>query len=160
MYRGVWIAICFLFLGSLCPIEAQQIAQAYDIACGGQGKNGTYMVKVTVQVKKVEEGMEMLKRCAVHGVLFRGFTGEAVGCTSQKPLVGNPAIEQTQAAFFTRFFEDGIYRGYVSPVESSFTNTKLKRRLFEVSALFLVDKERLLRYLEENDIVKGFSDFW
>lgn len=160
MCKGVWMTICFLFLGYLCPVGAQQAAQAYDITCGGQGKNGAYMVKVTVQVKKVEEGMETLKRCAVHGVLFRGFTGEATGCVSQKPLVGNPEIEQTQAAFFTRFFDEGTYRGYVSPVESSFSNTKLKRRLFEVSALFLVDKERLLRYLEENDIVKGFSDFW
>ena len=141
-------------------IHAQQTPPSYDITCGGQGKAGTYLVKVTAQVKNTEEGMETLKRCAVHGVMFRGFTGEAVGCTTQKPLIRDPQTEQTQEAFFTHFFNENTYRNYVSPVEASFVSSKLKRKLYEVAALFIVDKERLLHYLEENDIVKGFSDFW
>lgn len=156
-YRRLLLMLCMaLFAAStVCGQNAE-----YNIACAGQGKDGAYMVKVTTRVKDTKKGVEELKKCAVHGVIFRGFMGEAVGCTDQKPLVKDPNVAQEKADFFQTFFSTGGYARYVSLVDSSFASTKIKRKNYEVTALFLVDKESLLRYLEQEKIIEGFSNLW
>ena len=145
---------------TLC-LSARAQSADYNISCGGQGKDGAYLVRVETVVKKVALGEDELKRCAVHGVLFRGFTGDASGCTSHKPLLRDGSAETTHAEFFAEFFADGgPYTRFVSTVEASFQSVKLKKKRYEVSALMLVDKEALLHALEDAGVVKGFSDLW
>ena len=117
------------------------------------------MVKVTAVVKNLNRAKEELKRDAVHGVLFRGFTNNTSGGYNQNPLVSDPDIEHTKAAFFTAFFDNGEYMRYVSMTEDSFRSAKV-RRGYEVSAIFLVDKESLNNYLEQSGIIQGFSNLW
>ena len=76
----------------------------YSIVSGGQGKNGEFLVRVTTVVKDIKTAQAELKRCAVHGVLFRGFMGENSGDPSQQPLVQDSGVEQTKAEFFNTFF--------------------------------------------------------
>ncbi|MBS7396611.1 MAG: hypothetical protein KIG35_08035, partial [Prevotellamassilia sp.] len=47
----------------------------YDITSAGSGVQGTYLVKVYVNSKKKDLVDADLKYAAVHGVLFRGFSG-------------------------------------------------------------------------------------
>lgn len=132
----------------------------YNIISGGQGKNGEFLVRVTTVVKDAKLAQTELKRCAVHGVLFRGFMGEKSGDPAQQPLVQEPGAEQTKAEFFTPFFTQKQHENYVSIVSSSLQSAKVKRNTYEVSALLLVDKERLLHHLEEAGVIKGFSNLW
>lgn len=131
----------------------------YDIAGNGQGKNGAYYVKVTTTVKNVKGAKDELRKDAVHGVLFKGFSSATDGRSGQKALIQDPNIEQTKVEFFNAFFNEKGYERYVTITESSFTSTKVKKG-FEVSALLLVDKESLQKYLEESGIIKGFSNLW
>lgn len=131
----------------------------YSMIGSGQGKNGTYRLKVSTTVKDVKSGKEALKRYAVHGVLFRGFAYEEEGIARQKPLVDDPHAESTKASFFNAFFSERTYERYVTMVNTSYTSIKVKGG-FEVSGLILVDKEKLLHYLEENGVVKGLSNIW
>ncbi len=132
----------------------------YSIVSGGQGKNGEFLVRVTTVVKDIKTAQAELKRCAVHGVLFRGFMGENSGDPSQQPLVQDSGVEHTKAEFFNTFFTQKEHENYVAIVSSSFSSMKLKRKNYEVSALLLVNKERLLHHLEEAGIIKGFSNLW
>ena len=157
-YRRLLLMLCMALLAAAPTVYGQNAE--YNIACAGQGKDGAYMVKVTTRVKDTKKGVEELKKCAVHGVMFRGFMGEATGCTDQKPLIKNPNVAQEKADFFTDFFTTGGYARYVSYIDSSFTSTKIKRKNYEVSAIFLVDKESLLHYLEQEKITDGFSNLW
>ena len=144
----------------LCAIGSQ--AQTYTIKSGGQGKSGNYLVRVTVTTSTKEKNLDaedLVKRYAVHGVLFRGLMA-ADGYGEQKPLVGDPAVEQTKADFFNPFFEKKEYNTYVSIVDQSLTSTKTGKKYYEASALLLVDKESLRHYMEENGIIKGFSNLW
>ena len=59
----------------------------YEVSCGGSANQGFYLVKVKAVVDKKEIGDNILKRCAIHGVLFRGYSGGG-GCISQPPMAG------------------------------------------------------------------------
>jgi hypothetical protein len=131
----------------------------YSMIGSGQGKNGTYRLKVSTTVKDVKSGKEVLKRYAVHGVLFKGFAYEEEGIARQKPLVNDPNIESEKASFFNAFFSEKKHEQYVTIVNTSYTSIKVKGG-YEVSGLILVDKEKLLNYLEESGVVKGLSNLW
>lgn len=132
----------------------------YDIISSGQGKDGAYFVKVTSHVRDKKDAEDTLKKCAVHGVMFKGIMSDKDGMPSQKPLIKDPNTEQTKAEFFKSFFETGQYARYVSLTKSSMTVMKESRRKYEVSALLLVDKEALIHYLEKTNIIIGFDNLW
>jgi hypothetical protein len=74
----------------------------YEIECIGEGKQGTYAIKVFSYSKKPKVAIEAAKRNAVHGIIFKGL---AVGkCKSKPPLARDPNLEQEKAAFFKDFF--------------------------------------------------------
>lgn len=149
--------IAFLLIGFCASLCAQ--TQQYDIISGGQGRGGDYYVKVTTVVKKVKEAKDALRRCAVHGVLFKGFNAGPDGGTNQSPIVSDPSIEDTKADFFNAFFNEKQYEKFVSATETSLTSVKVKKG-FEVSALLTVRQQALQTYLEEKGIIKGFSNLW
>lgn len=150
----------FLLLFTVLAVAAH--AQEYTIRSAGQGKSGNYLVEVTVLTKKKTKNLDaesMLKQYAVHGVMFRGFMASD-GYAEQKPLIADPAVEQTKAEFFEAFNAEGQYKRFASIVDTSLSITKLPKKQYEVTGILLVDKESLLRYLEEAGIVKGFSNLW
>lgn len=147
----------FLLIGFCTNLCAQ--TQQYDIIGGGQGRGGDYYVRVTTVVKKVKEASDALRRCAVHGVIFKGFNAGPEGGTNQDPLVSDPSAERTKADFFNAFFNEKQYEKFVSATESSMTSVKVKKG-YEVSALLTVKQQALRAYLEEKNIINGFSDLW
>ena len=48
----------------------------------------------------------------------------------------------------------------MSIVDASLVSTKLGKKNYELSAILTVDKESLLKYLQDEGIVKGFSNLW
>lgn len=154
MRRSLFLLMTFILSVLVCSAQG-----SYNIAGCGQGKNGAYLVKVSMVVKDVKTARELMRRNAVHGVLFRGFTADAGGGTQQKPLIQDPNIERTKADFFNAFWNEKSYERYVQMIATSFTSVKQNKE-YEVSATFLVDKEALLRFLEESGVIKGFSNVW
>ena len=65
----------------------------YEIEGEGVGAQGIYLVKVTVIQKKSKLDVDVIKKCAVHGVLFKGFSSQT-SRTRQKPLAGSMVVEQ------------------------------------------------------------------
>jgi hypothetical protein len=78
----------------------------YEIEPVGVGTKGSYLIKVWSYAKKQNAAIEQAKKNAVHGVIFRGFTGMN-GAAGQKPLTNNPNLEEEQRDFFNAFFADG-----------------------------------------------------
>ncbi|MCM1107679.1 MAG: hypothetical protein NC388_01355 [Clostridium sp.] len=156
MKRLLMAAVSCMFMLS---VYAQR---EYNISSVGQGKSGHYLVRVTTVVSKSElkggKASDVLKQCAVHGVIFRGLMA-ADGHGEQKPLVKDPNVEQIKADFFKAFNDEGAYKRYASLVEASLTSAKMKKG-YEVTANLLVNKESLVKYLEESGVVKGFSNLW
>ena len=74
----------------------------YEIEGIGEGKEGTYLVKVWSYNKKDKIAVEQAKKNAVHGIVFQGFTGSGK-VSSQPPLVTDPDIKIAKADFFDAF---------------------------------------------------------
>lgn len=154
--QKILFTLAFLLIGMTVN------AQEYTIRSAGQGKSGNYLVKVVVSTKnkQAKEAEDLVKRYAVHGVIFRGLMA-ADGYGEQKPLINDPNVENTKSEFFKAFWNEGAYKKYASTVQSSLTTMKNKQtKMTETSATVMVDKESLQHYLEESGIIQGFSNLW
>lgn len=151
--------LTLLIFSLLCITSC--FSQDYNIQFAGVGDGGNYFIKVTAVLNKKEykDAQNWIKRLAVDGVMFRGVAGGA-GYTSQKALISDPEIRTTKAEFFDSFNKEQRYLDFVNLQNSSVESTKLPKKKYEVSANVVVDKEKLLHYLEENGIVSGMDDLW
>lgn len=150
-----------LFTAAFCiavlPVMAKQPeALRYDIECAGNGAQGTYLVKVWVYSKNHQLTSDMLKKYAVHGVIFKGYAGNDKGCVSQKAMA-NPAIEQGHADFFAAFFNtDKAYARYATEIDGSVERIKIGKE-YKYGSVISVAKDALRKDLEAAGIIRGLS---
>ena len=149
------LLICCLAL--LCGIspayskDKDNLKLSYEIKCAGTGQQGFYLVEVTAYAeKKNQANMDLIKKCAVHGVIFSGFSGEQ-GCKSQKAML-NATKEQQYADFFNAFFKDDYLR-YANAVDPSLSIMKVGKR-YAVTATIQVSKDDLRNTLEKAGILR------
>jgi hypothetical protein len=147
----------FLFSISMgAKDKSNDVSMRYDIECAGTGTEGTYLIKVWVYAKKNNVDENLLKKSAVHGVIFKGFAG-AQGCTSQKPLASSPGIEQEKANFFNVFFaNNGDYLKYASVVVGSTETIKVGKE-FKIGVIVSISKDLLRKDLESAGVIRGLS---
>ncbi len=151
-----------LFLLTFCCAALVASAQDFYVRSVGTAADGSYLVGVTVNVKKKlpTSAEDLVMRYAVEGVMFNGLTN-ASGMTSQKPLIKDPDVRQTKAAFFEAFNNEKAYQRYCSIVPQTLISMKNKKtKMIETTATVVVNKEELQHYLEESGVIKGFSSLW
>lgn len=151
----VTLACCF----SVCILQAKgkDNALRYDVECAGQeGMTGTYLVMAWVYSSKANISTDIIKEAAIRGVLFRGYQGK--GCTSQKAIIEDPAIESDKADFFHTFFgSGGPYLNYATALEDSFEVIKLSKKEYKVGMVVSVSKDNLRKAMEDAEIKKKLS---
>ncbi len=135
------------------PIMADNLPD-YEIEGAGTGNQGTYLVKVSVLSKKSKVIDDEIGRCAIHGVLFRGFANKEFR-QQQKPLAGSAMVEQQNVAFFNDFFET-TYKNYYQVLGSSRQVVKVGKQ-YKVSSVVTVAKDQLRKDLQEAGIIKGLN---
>ena len=127
----------------------------YEVGCAGSATQGYCLVKVRTVVDKKQIGDAILRRCAVHGVIFRGY-GPGQGCTSQPPLAPMQA-EQLHQDFFRMFFSPGgDSEVYATLVEGSM-QTSRQGKQYVVTGVVSVAKDHLRKDLELAGIVQKLS---
>lgn len=129
---------------------------SYEITGAGTGSQGTYLIDVTIISKKNNPDDIVIKRAAVHGVLFRGFSNKEHR-QLQKPLAGSAANEAQHIDFYNDFFsETGSASNYASIVDGSRKVIKSGKE-YRVTVTVSVNKEELRSYLESLGILKGLN---
>jgi hypothetical protein len=129
----------------------------YDIECAGNGSQGTYLVKVWVYTKERKLNSDMLKKYAVHGIIFKGYAGKS-NCVQQKPIAQTPALEQEKADFFNAFFNhDKAYLKYATEIDGSIERVKVGKE-YKYGAIISVSKDLLRQDLEKAGIIRGLSN--
>lgn len=133
----------------------------YEVECNGIGNDGTYVIKVWSYSKKPQVAMEQCKKNAVHAIIFQGFSGGGTGCTAQRPLTNNPALEQEKAEYFDEFFaQGGKYMKYVSSASDGVPGpgdvVKIGKE-YKVGIVVVVYKDNLRKDLEAAGLIRGLN---
>lgn len=150
------LLIFTIFATSAKDDKEKNESLTYEIEGAGTGVQGTYLVKVTVINNKSNISDDLIARCAVHGVLFRGFSNKELR-QQHKPLAGSALVELQHADFFKDFFkEKGIARNYVSKIEGTRQVIKVDKE-YKISTIVIVNKELLYSDLESAGIIKGLN---
>jgi len=155
------VFLCALFTGfSQAKKKANKDTEQfrYDISCAGVGAQGTYLVKVWSYCKKSQPQVatEQSRKNAVHGIIFKGFSGATQGCPAQRALASDPTIAQQHSDFFRKFFSDGgDYMKYVLSTERV-DRVKVGRE-YKIACVVSVAKDQLRKDLEAAGILKGIS---
>lgn len=129
----------------------------YDIEYCKTAADGMVMVKVWSYSKRSHLAMKQCRKNAVHGVIFRGYAGE--GSSSHRPLVSDPTIESTKAAYFEAFFDDenGEYMRYVGSMTDGSAEIRKVGKEYKVGVVVTVSKDMLRKHLENAGIVRSLS---
>lgn len=157
MRKTVHLLLFLFFIPALSYAGGDDLK--YDIESAGVGASGMTLVKVSVYVKKVKNASdELLKKAAVHGIVFRGVAESGVtGFSKQNALVGAGAAQQ-YGDYFDAFFADGgAYISYASMVESTTETVKVGKE-YRVSAVLNVNTDGLRQTLRDAGIARGITD--
>lgn len=146
------ISFLLIMLTVLAASAKKDEGLNYEIQGAGVGSQGTYLVKVTVITKDKKLPDADLKLAAVHGVLFRGFSGER---GSQKALAGSPTNEAQHADFYKDFFKSGA-SAYAAIVPGSRQVVKSGKE-YRVSCNVTVNKDQLYKDLVDAGVIKGLN---
>lgn len=148
----------FIYSGSLSAQNVEQnIDRRYDIICEGNGTEGTYLVKVWVYTNKLSIKPEVIRKYAVHGIIFKGVAGDAK-CSGQKPMVKSLSVEEENKEYFTKFFEkDNAYLNFATIIEKTYDRVKVTKRQYKLGAIVSIAKDQLRKQLEADGIIRGLS---
>ena len=153
MMKRLVYFVCALLLMVMSAFAKNDKMPQYDIVGAGSGSEGTVLVKVFVYAKKVTDND--LKRAAVHGVIFRGCSGNNSGAS--QPAMASPSVETDKASFFNAFFaEDGQCLNYASIVSGSYERIKTTKG-YKVGAIIQVNKTTLRKDLEKAGTIRSLS---
>ncbi len=156
--------ILVMILGLSVCVNAQAKKKAdqdtenfvYEIEGVAVGTQGTYLIKVWSYSKKPTVAINMAKKNAVHGIIFKGFSGKP-GVPGLKALA-TPAVEQEKQAFFDNFFADnGNFNRYVT--ESGDGSVAAEDRMkvgkkYKIGVVLSVNVSDLRKALEDEGVIK------
>lgn len=148
---SIMVLLLTFFMGAMAK-GGDKMPQ-YDITGAGSGTEGTVLVKVYVYAKSVKD--EDLKRAAVHGVVFRGCSGNQSG--ARQPAMASPTAETDNATFCEEFFAaDGPCQNYATIIAGSYDRVKTQKG-YKSGAILQVDKTSLRKELEKAGVVRSLS---
>lgn len=134
--------------------NADTEAFRYELESIQTSGTGYVNVKVWSYSRRLSIAAEQCKKNAVHGVIFKGSTGEG----TQPPLVKDPAAEADHAEFFEAFFADGgDYMRYVGNAIGG-TNEVVKiGKEYKTGVVVKVNKGLLRKHLEQANIIRSLD---
>lgn len=153
-----------LLISFLLPFSVQAKKEEplkYDIASAGVSASGMTLVKISLYVDKPTKAtVELLKKAAVHGIVFRGLSESSVmGYSNQKPLASSPAAAQQYGDFFELFFQPGgQYLSYANMVESTTQAVKVGKKEYRVTAIINVSTDQLRQLLQQGGVIRKMTD--
>jgi hypothetical protein len=160
------LTLLLLFLPILMHAQARKKAEKdtrfwrYEIEGVGEGKEGTYLVKVWSYSKKPDVAIEQAKKNAIHGIIFQGYSGSGY-VSGQPPLSKSPGLENEKSDFFNGFFADGgPYLKYVSVSNdgSIAGEDRLKvGKEYKIGVIVSIRKDLLKKDLQDQGIIQGLS---
>ena len=154
---------CIMLMAGAVMAKEPEVMEV-SIHGEGVGNGGRPLLTVTCSAKKADKVTEDdIRRCAVRGVLFRGYadksnTNSFDASTSHPALVGADK-ESAYADYFNDFFNSGAANSYVDIIDD--TRKVMKAgKVFHVSQTVQVNVPDLRKKLEKDGIVRSLRSGW
>lgn len=128
-----------------------------NYAIEGSGRpagQGSYVVKVTVNTKNKNLPDKDIAKCAVHGVLFHGFSGD--NHHTEKPLARKSSAEAEHKEFFDSFFSSSRAAAYANPMQSTRQVTKSGKE-YVITEVVEVQKDLLKKDLQDAGVLGSLN---
>lgn len=146
--RLLFLLVAVVFASSVAAEKANQYV--YEISCAGNANVGYYVVEVSAYVsKKKEINNDVVKKCALHGVLFKGFSGKD-GCHSQRQMLTN--YDGKHSALIENLISSE-YGKYVETIGVPVKVVKLNKR-YKITTIVQVSKDLLRKDLEKAGVIR------
>lgn len=138
----------------------------YEISCVGVGNEGEYLVKVYSFTKKRKTlDLELAKKNALHGAIFKGINADSRKCVSQPPLVRDANVEEQKSEYFNDFFKTGgKYKKFVNLTAGGAVNAgdryrvKIgKKKYYKIGVVVSINKDLLRQELESAGIIRKLN---
>lgn len=132
----------------------------YESICSESGGTGSsYLIQATSYVGDQRLALNQAKKNAIHSVLFKGVSGNNLGCTAKEPLIQNGVYEDNFEYFEDFFFNTRQYNQFAtSPSGTAESAEKLKRKMYKVTFIISVNVDELRKKLEYDKIIKPLDD--
>jgi hypothetical protein len=160
------ISLVFISLCTTNVVQSQKRenkdtqAWRYEIEAVQTGTQGTYLIKVWSYSKKPELATEQSKKNAIHGIIFKGFTGKS-GVPGQSPLANNVNLEVEKADFFKPFFEEGgKYMKFVTLSNDGAVAAEDRIKIgkeYKIGVIVSVNVTELRKDLENAGVIRSLS---
>lgn len=144
--------------------ERTRTWQYESICAESGGTESSYLIQITSYVPDLRLALEQSKRDAIHAVLFKGISGNNLGCTTKDPLITDSKYEDNSKYFKDFFFNSSQYQKYATAptgsAEMSETYKVKQKKNFKVTFIISVNVDELRKKLEFDQIIEsfGFSD--
>lgn len=141
---------------SLCATAKDPVVTYVSIVGEGTGNGGSAIVTATCSAKKAGDVTELdLIKCAIHGVLFNGWTDNASNytATTHRAICGDPDVETQHADYFADFFASPTVTSYATIVPETRSAVK-SGKVFNVSQQVSVNQRQLRKKLEKDGIIR------
>lgn len=138
----------FLIFGSSTTMAKAKNECIWDYEIVSAGTSvGYYIVKVSAHVSNKKDISEVaVKKCALHGVLFKGFTGD----NPQRPMVGE--LQEAQHQYINNLLAND-YGKYTETIGVPLQVVK-HGKTYKVTTVIQVAKDLLRKNLEEAGIIR------
>ena len=137
----------------------------YESICAESGgTESSYLIQITSYVPDLRLALDQAKRNAIHSVLFKGISGNNLGCTTKDPLVKDSNYESNFKYFEDFFYNTTQYQKYVTApsgsAESSETYKVKGKKNYRVTFIISINVDELRKKLEFDNIIQklGFSE--
>jgi hypothetical protein len=129
----------------------------YSIESTFTSKSGSKAFKIWSYSPNVEYGLELAKRNAVHGVIFKGIPGSPdKRVEGQMALLRSSSAESQNLAYFNNFFANGgPYLKFVSQGSDDAPEiVRVSKKELKIGIVVVVNSELLRKQLEEDGIIR------
>lgn len=156
----VFFLVALLSVSAAWAKGEDKLIPEYQIEGAGTGNMSVSLVNVTIVSKKKDFREHDFGRCAVHGILFRGYSDANAAYTSSShpALMGSPMAEMQHADFFQSFF-DSAYAGYVQ-VQSDTRRVIKVGKEYKTTVSVAVSVSQLRQDLEKAGLLKSLKTGW
>lgn len=142
------VIIFTIGISGFCYAKTNDFSCEYNIVGESVAREGSYIVNVSVIVKKKNEATsETVKQYALLGCLYKGFIVDRI---SQKPMITN-SLETKEQMHIQNLILNQY--GTFTDLISSLQIIKVGKK-YRVSAVILVAKDALRQNLEKEGIIR------